>query len=132
MKKLSLKKIIFAGVFGVSIGVNIGQYIFIEKSFFKSKPESESIDYPKYESEPIDYFKYIPKGVLVRGFDLNMNGIIDTYWWDSNYDGEIQKEVELFFDLDEDGIIDFSYREIIDFLRYNEIHERFFLNEGSV
>ena len=57
-------------------------------------------------------FKYIPKGAPVLMMDINVNGIPDIYWWDKNKDEVVQNN-EIFFDLDEDGIIDTTYDEMI-------------------
>ena len=60
-----------------------------------------------------DEFKYIPKGTNVFVYDLNRNGKYDMVWWDRNKDGNMQPD-EIFIDLNEDGIPDISYKEMIE------------------
>jgi len=62
-----------------------------------------------FETEP---FKYIPKGTVIWKYDMNQNGKYDLFWWDKNKDGKMQNN-ERFYDLNEDGIPDISYEEII-------------------
>jgi len=62
-----------------------------------------------FETEP---FKYIPKGEYIIFYDMNGNGKYDMFWWDKNKDGKMQNN-ERFYDLNEDGIPDISYEEII-------------------
>lgn len=56
--------------------------------------------------------KYIPEKAEVLLLEINGNGIPDLYWWDKNQDGVIQNN-EIFLDLNEDGIPDISYKELI-------------------
>ncbi len=66
-----------------------------------------------------DKFKYIPKGTQVMVYDIDKNGIADFFWHDRNKDNIIQPE-EIFIDLNEDGIPDISYEEIIELYKDNE------------
>ena len=65
-------------------------------------------------------YKFIPKEADVYGFDLDRNKIPDVYWWDKNRDEIIQLE-ELFIDLNQDGIPDISYKELIEMYEAREI-----------
>ncbi len=61
----------------------------------------------KFSKNP---YEYLPEGTPVYCLDLNKNGKTDTYIWDKDQDLIIEKE-EIFFDLNEDGIIDCDYFE---------------------
>jgi hypothetical protein len=61
----------------------------------------------KFSTNP---YEYLPEGTPVYCLDLNKNGKIDTYIWDKNQNSIVEKD-EIFFDLNEDGIIDCSYLE---------------------
>ena len=60
-----------------------------------------------------DKYKFIPKGTPVMMYDVDNNGVIDFYWHDRNKDNIIQPE-EIFIDLNQDGIPDISYKDIIE------------------
>jgi len=60
-----------------------------------------------------DRFKYIPQGAEVYVFDVDKNGVPDFYWWDKNKNGQIESD-EIFLDLNQDGIPDISYEELIE------------------
>ena len=57
-------------------------------------------------------YKFIPKNALVTAYDIDMNGIIDFYWWDKNKDKRIAPD-EIFIDLNQDGIPDICYEDVI-------------------
>ena len=57
-------------------------------------------------------FEFIPKGADVMMYDIDKNGVVDFYWWDKNKDNIMTPE-EIFIDLNQDGIPDISYKELI-------------------
>ena len=73
-----------------------------------------------------DKFKFIPQGMPVRMYDADNNKIIDFYWWDKNKDNYMQPE-EVFIDLNQDGIPDVSYKDLIKMYELREI-----VRKGSV
>jgi len=62
-----------------------------------------------YEKDP---FKLIPRGTIVGMDDVDGNGVFDFYWWDKNKDEDMTSD-EVFLDLNQDGIPDITYEDLI-------------------
>ncbi len=59
-----------------------------------------------------DMYKFIPEDADVSIGDFTGNGIPDVYWYDKNKNWIMEND-EIFLDLNEDGIPDVSYEDLI-------------------